>query len=126
MTKHEEIETLRKFVAGLPRDSYLRDVLEPFLPQFEKGVICDYAPSVMQSWEHRLEAEMETKEARAALKAVEDEIKKAKARLRNYSISVGTLLDRSKQLQQSIDECVESLREVHEASNSLYERTVNL
>jgi hypothetical protein len=126
MTKHEEIETLRKFVAGLPRDSYVRDALEPFLLEFERGVYSDYVPSVFQSWEHRLEAEMETKEARAALKAVEDEIKKAKARLRNYSISVGTLLDRSKQLQQGIDGCVESLREVHEASNSLYERTVNL
>ena len=126
MTKAEEIQHLKYFVAGLPRDSYLRDVLEPFLPQFEQGVINDYVPSVMQSWEHRLAAEKETAKAREQLATVEAEIKQAKARLRNYCVSVGTLLDRAQNLQRCIDNVVETLREVHNSADSLYEKTTNL
>lgn len=126
MTKHEEIETLKAFIAGLPRDSYVRDALEPFLMEFERGVYSDYVPPVSESWRHRREADEETKEARKQLETVEAAIKQAKARLRNYCVSVGTLLDRAKQLQQCIDNGVETLRDVHNSADSLYERTVNL
>ena len=126
MTKAEEIQHLKYFVDGLPRDSYIRDALEPFLLEFERWVYSDYVPTVLESWRHRTEAEEEAKEARKQLATVEAEIKQAKARLRNYCVSVGTLLDRAKNLQQCIDNGVETLREVHNSADSLYERTANL
>ena len=116
MTKAEEIATLKAFVAGLPRDSYLRDVLEPFLPQFEAGVICDYAPSVRESWDNRLEAEREAKEARAALKSIEDEVKAAGRKYQLYCQAVGHLERKARELRGQLDSCIETLGELAEAS----------
>lgn len=118
MTKQQEIETLKAFVAGLPRDSYVRDALEPFLVEFERGVYSDYVPSVSESWRHRREAESETAEARKQLAAVESEVKAAGRRYQLYCESVGHLERKAKELRYQLDSCIETLSELAEASTS--------
>jgi hypothetical protein len=126
MTKREEIDAVKAFVASLPRDSYARDALEPFLMEFEKGVYADYVPTVHDSWRHRREADEEAGQARKVLAAVKEEIKQAKARLRNCCVGMGTLLDRAKQLQHSIDNTAETLKGLHGAADALNERIASI
>jgi hypothetical protein len=116
MTKREEIDAVKSFVASLPRDSYARDALEPFLMEFEQDVYSDYVPSVSQSWQYRREAEKETAEARAELKAVQEEIKAAGRRYNLYCQSVGHLERKARELRGQLDSCIESLAELAEAS----------
>lgn len=68
-TKAAEVEFLKDLVERLP-SSYLRDVLSPFLVDFEQGVYSDYVPSVRESWDARVEAEKETKAAKADLESL--------------------------------------------------------
>lgn len=126
MTKAQEIATLKAFIAGLPRDSYVRDALEPFLTEFERGVYSDYVAPVSESWRHRREAEEETAQAKKVLATVNEEIKRAKARLRDCCVSMGSLLDRAKQLQYSIDNTTETLRGLHGAADALNDRIANV
>jgi len=70
MTKHDEIQTIKSFVAGLPTASYLRAALEPFVPEFEQGVYSDIIPSLRESWNARIEAQKEAAEARRAIDAL--------------------------------------------------------
>ena len=116
MTKAEEIATLKAFVADLPRDSYVRDALEPFLVEFERGVYSDYVPTVIESWRHRLEAEREANEARAALKSIEDEVKAAGRKYQLYCQAVGHLERKARELRSQLDSCIETLGELAEAS----------
>ena len=118
MTKAEEIKSLKEFVAGLPRDSYVRDALEPFLVEFERGVYSDYVASVSESWRHRLEAEKEAKEARAAVKAIEDEVKAAGRKYQLYCETVGHLERKARELRSQLDCCIETLSELAEASTA--------
>lgn len=65
-TKAAEVEFLKDLVARLP-SSYLRDVLSPFVPDFEQGVYSDYVPAVRDSWDARVEAEKDVKAVNAEL-----------------------------------------------------------
>lgn len=101
MTKDQEIQHLKYFVAGLPRDSYARDALEPFLLEFERGVYSDYVPTVLDSWRHRQEAEKEALEARARLAEVQKEIANAKRNLAMHAERLGSLMGRTETVVQS-------------------------
>ena len=59
-TKAAEVEFLKDLVERLP-SSYLRDVLEPFLVEFEQGVYSDWVPPVRDSWQARIDAAKEVK-----------------------------------------------------------------
>lgn len=76
MTKHDEIQTIKKFVANLPENTYLRSALEPFVSEFEHGVYSDIVPSLRESWNARIEAQREAAEARRAIDALKIEHKK--------------------------------------------------
>jgi hypothetical protein len=116
MTKAEEIATLKAFVTGLPRDSYVRDALEPFLVEFERGVYSDYVPTVIESWRHRREAEEETAKARQQMRDVEAELDRAKRKFRNYCSQIGALERVAKEQRDRLDSAIETLRELGEAS----------
>lgn len=68
-TKAAEVEFLKDLVSRLP-SSYLRDVLSPFLGDFEHGVYADYVPPIRESWEARMEAQQEVKAVNAKLEAL--------------------------------------------------------
>jgi hypothetical protein len=78
LTKSDEIETLHGFVQSLPRFSYLRSALEPFLVDFERGVYSDYVPSVRESWDARIAADKEASEARAKAQEARNDAEKAR------------------------------------------------
>ncbi len=46
MTKNQEIETLRAFIATLPEASYLRPWLTDILPDIQREIACDYIPAI--------------------------------------------------------------------------------
>lgn len=68
-TKAAEVEFLKDLVERLP-SSYLRDVLSPFVADFEQGVYSDYVPAVRDSWDARVEAQKEVKAVNAELEAL--------------------------------------------------------
>lgn len=72
-TKAAEVEFLKDLVERLP-SSYLRDVLSPFVDDFEQGVYSDFVPAVRDSWDARVEAEKDVKAAKAVL----DDLRKQK------------------------------------------------
>jgi seryl-tRNA synthetase len=74
-SKKSEIEHLREFVDSLP-DSYLRDTLRPFVPDFERGVYSDFIPSVRDSWDARIEADKEVKALRKEIAELQEERRK--------------------------------------------------
>lgn len=65
-TKAAEVEFLKDLIERLP-SSYLRDVLSPFVADFEHGVYSDYVPAVRDSWDARVEAEKDVKAAKVVL-----------------------------------------------------------
>lgn len=69
-TKAAEVAFLKDLVERLPRFCYLRGVLEPFLGEFERGVYADYVPPVRESWDARVNADLDAKAARAELEAL--------------------------------------------------------
>lgn len=73
MTKHDEIATLKRFVAALPENTYLRSALEPFVLEFEQGIYSDIVPSLRESWNERIEAQREAAEAKRAVEALRRE-----------------------------------------------------
>lgn len=102
MTKHAEIETLKKFVSSLPRASYLRSALEPFLPEFERGVYSDLVPSIRESWDARIEAQNEAVAARRAIDALRVEH-------RRLQDEVGCQLRRLERANDSLQEIASSI-----------------
>ena len=114
MTKSQEIDLLKKFVEKLP-SSYLRDVLRPFLPDFERGVYSDIVPSVRDSWDARVEAEKEVK----AIKAEIAELEKARdAFRRDFASEVALYRDGLKKLQEASTIVSNACRWASDAINS--------
>ena len=118
MTKQKEIETLKAFVEGLPRDSYVRDALEPFLMEFERGVYSDYVPSVSESWRFRREAEAEAAAARAELSALRHEIDQTKREFERYSNSFDALRAKHRELSAMSRRMAEAIEDVANAASA--------
>lgn len=59
LTKSEEVQILKDFVASLPEASYLFSALSPYVEEFEFGITSDIVPSVRESLDARLEAHRE-------------------------------------------------------------------
>jgi len=75
MTKSEEIARIKGFVGSLP-SSYLRDVLGPFVAEFESGIYCDFVPSLRDSWDARIAADKEVKAVKAEIASLKAEREK--------------------------------------------------
>lgn len=92
-TKAAEVEFLKDLIERLP-SSYLRDVLSPFVTEFEHGVYSDFVPSVRDSWDARIEAEKEVKAVNAELESLRKQKKDLQREIaREYACleKIGTL-----------------------------------
>lgn len=92
MTKQEEIDTFRGFVAGLPRSSYLADILADAVAEVERQIRDDLAlPGTMgaileakrQEAERHDQLRIQTREAERRLARLQSAIDQAEGRLRD-------------------------------------------
>lgn len=95
-TKADEVEFLKDLVARLP-SSYLRDVLSPFLIDFEQGVYSDWVPAIRDSWDARVAADKEVKAVNAELAALRQQKRTLEA---SVSHAVGRLEELAKLARQ--------------------------
>jgi hypothetical protein len=73
MTKHEEIETLRKFVSAIPQNSYLADFMAESVDHFERQITSDI--SECGGWVKRqLTVECDLRQARTELHSVKCQV----------------------------------------------------
>lgn len=73
LSKADEIQILRDFVAGLPQPSYLHIVLEPFVEEFANDVYCDLVPPIHESWQARIDARNEAVEEQKRVEEIRKE-----------------------------------------------------
>lgn len=119
MTKHDEIQTIKSFVAALPTASYLRSALEPFVPDFEQGVYSDIVPSLRESWTARIEAQREATEARRAIDALKIEQKKLQDEVGHQLRRLERANDSLQEISASIDVASRSADRAASAARSL-------
>jgi len=103
MTKHDEIQTIKQFVAALPTASYLRSALEPFVPEFEQGIYSDIVPSFRESWNDRIEAQREAAEARRAIDALRIEQKRLQEEVGHQIRRLERANDSLREISSTID-----------------------
>jgi hypothetical protein len=103
LSKANEVALLRDFVQSLPGESYLRSALEPFVIQFEQGIYSDIVPSVRESWDARIEADAEAKEARAAVARIRSEAETARREACLVHARVNKIVDTLRELSGSVD-----------------------
>lgn len=73
LSKTDEIQILRDFVAGLPQPSYLHIILEPFVEEFANDVYCDFVPPIHESWQARIDARNEAVEEQKKVEEIRKE-----------------------------------------------------
>ena len=120
ISKSEEIKSLQEFVAGLPRFSYLRDVLQPFVVEFESGVYSDFVPSVRDSWDNRIEADKEAKVVRQQVAELE---RQRDALRRELAVEVSRYREGLKKLRDASNTVAAAVRLAGDALDSANERT---
>jgi hypothetical protein len=117
MTKREEIDAVKAFVDSLPRFTYARMALEPFLMEFERGVYNDTVPTVLQSWDARRQAQTEAGEARAELAALRHEIDQARRQFERYCNSFESLRAKHRELSSMSHRMAEAIEGVANAAD---------
>jgi hypothetical protein len=118
-TKSDEIAHLREFVTALPQHSYLYSCLGPFIAEFERDVYSDFIPSFAESWAHRTEARHEAIEAAKELRAIQDQVKAAKAELADQVNRLSQITDSLATVRRSVDAALRYANAESEKSTKL-------
>ena len=118
-TKADEINHLRDFVAALPEQSYIYSCLSPFVAEFEQDVYSDFVPNFAASWAHRCEARHEAVEAAKELKAVQDQVKAARAELADQVNRLNRVQDSLFSLRTSVEQAARIAGVVSDKSSQL-------
>lgn len=107
MTKQEEIDLYKNFVMGLPRGSYLHDILEGSEIEIERQIRSDYALSgtILGIINERLRVEQQLlesqkllREARAEAARLDATIKQSRDTLKAIADSAELLAKKTRQI----------------------------